>query len=237
MKKTLVVGDIHGCYDELMDLLSLAGIGIEDEIWALGDIIDRGPKNKDVLDFFYLNDNAFSIEGNHERKHTNHILNKSFISLSQKIVKEELGRKYEHRCCVFETFPLYQELKEAYLIHGYVEPGKCLEEQNEKVLLGTISGAKRIKEVCRDEQWYELARLDKPIIVGHQNYNADHSPLIFRDKVFGIDTDCCCGGKLTGILLPDFKIFQVDSKEGNYWEKISSGSRKKRLDKPGIPSV
>ncbi len=38
----LIVGDIHGCFDELQDLLQAAGLAPDDQIIALGDIVDRG---------------------------------------------------------------------------------------------------------------------------------------------------------------------------------------------------
>ncbi|TVS11508.1 MAG: hypothetical protein EA424_23705 [Planctomycetaceae bacterium] len=39
----LIIGDIHGCFDELQDLLQAAGLASDDQIIALGDIVDRGP--------------------------------------------------------------------------------------------------------------------------------------------------------------------------------------------------
>jgi len=41
--KRLIVGDIHGCYEEFASLLDKAGWSPGDEIIALGDIVDRGP--------------------------------------------------------------------------------------------------------------------------------------------------------------------------------------------------
>jgi serine/threonine protein phosphatase 1 len=34
--KTLVIGDIHGCYTELMELLAMSGLSEHDSIVALG---------------------------------------------------------------------------------------------------------------------------------------------------------------------------------------------------------
>ncbi len=48
----LVIGDIHGCHDELLALLDLAGLGAGDEIVAVGDLVGRGPATGDVLRFF-----------------------------------------------------------------------------------------------------------------------------------------------------------------------------------------
>ena len=41
---TYVVSDIHGCFDELMAALELAGFSENDHLFVLGDLIDRGPQ-------------------------------------------------------------------------------------------------------------------------------------------------------------------------------------------------
>lgn len=54
----LVFGDVHGAYDELVSLLSESGVIDENLNWtgedkhlvSLGDLIDRGPRSRDVLD-------------------------------------------------------------------------------------------------------------------------------------------------------------------------------------------
>ena len=44
------VGDVQGCYDELRQLLDLAGFSQdEDELWLTGDLVARGPKSLEVL--------------------------------------------------------------------------------------------------------------------------------------------------------------------------------------------
>ena len=50
--KRLIIGDIHGCYSELQDLIKKADLTSQDEIIALGDIVDRGPESPEVLSFF-----------------------------------------------------------------------------------------------------------------------------------------------------------------------------------------
>ena len=49
MSRTIVVGDIHGCYDELMDLLAKAELGEEDRVVSVGDLVTKGPKSREVL--------------------------------------------------------------------------------------------------------------------------------------------------------------------------------------------
>ena len=67
--KTLIVGDIHGCWDEFEALLDKAALGADDQIISIGDMVDRGPQSPRVLRFFRDTPNARSIMGNHERKH------------------------------------------------------------------------------------------------------------------------------------------------------------------------
>jgi hypothetical protein len=44
--RTIVVGDIHGCYDELEDLLAEVEFGKSDRLVSVGDLITKGPKNR-----------------------------------------------------------------------------------------------------------------------------------------------------------------------------------------------
>jgi len=58
MGRTIVVGDIHGCFDELTDLLELCGLQADDRVVAVGDLIVKGAKNREVLDLF-IDDQRF----------------------------------------------------------------------------------------------------------------------------------------------------------------------------------
>ncbi len=64
----LIIGDIHGCFDELQDLLQASGLAPDDQIIALGDIVDRGPDSPRVLEFFDSAHNAMSELGRPETK-------------------------------------------------------------------------------------------------------------------------------------------------------------------------
>jgi Icc-related predicted phosphoesterase len=50
--RTIVVGDIHGCYDELMELLDKVGFERSDRVVSVGDLITKGPKSREVLELF-----------------------------------------------------------------------------------------------------------------------------------------------------------------------------------------
>jgi len=215
--KRLLIGDIHSCYDELQALLDIAGLSSDDEIIALGDIVDLGPATPQVLEFFQTQPNARSIMGNHERKHLRSFRGETKAAQSQIISRAQLGESYPAWLKFIETFPRGLELDEVILVHGFWEPGKTLAEQKDKVIIGMMGGEK-IATRARDKKWYESYDGDKPLIVGHHDYLHNRQPLIYRDKVFCLDTSCCSGGALTAIILPDFRIVSVPSR-ANYWRQ------------------
>ena len=68
-RKIVFIGDIHGCYDTLMQYFK---DGLEDDVEYifLGDYIDRGNQNAEVMNWLYsIKDrpNVCLLEGNHER--------------------------------------------------------------------------------------------------------------------------------------------------------------------------
>lgn len=66
MKKRIAwFGDVHGALDSLLELYSMLCWESLDEIWHLGDLIDRGPDSEGVVSFC----REFGIKGiigNHE---------------------------------------------------------------------------------------------------------------------------------------------------------------------------
>lgn len=71
MKKRWVIPDIHGCAKTLKGLMeSMISPTKFDELYFLGDYIDRGPSSKEVIDYLMeLEDNEYNVrflKGNHE---------------------------------------------------------------------------------------------------------------------------------------------------------------------------
>src|ERR1039457_2707378 len=69
--RRFVIGDIHGCSATLRRLVEeIIVLNRNDELYLLGDLIDRGPDTKGLLDFiFELSGQGFavsSVRGNHE---------------------------------------------------------------------------------------------------------------------------------------------------------------------------
>lgn len=63
-----IVGDIQGCYDELVRLLETVHFEKgQDTLWLAGDLVARGPKSLETLRLIYeLGDSAKTVLGNHD---------------------------------------------------------------------------------------------------------------------------------------------------------------------------
>jgi hypothetical protein len=214
---TLVIGDIHGCWDELQALLDKVGPGKEDLILAVGDVVDRGQDSPRVLDFFRDTKNAETLRGNHEQRHADARSGQVKLGFSHQVARLQWGEKdYKRACRFMAELPLRRELPEARVVHAFWEPGRRPRRQRSEVLLGLPEGLTRLWKRY-ERPWYELYDGDKPIIVGHLDYLRNGEPFIYKDRVWALDTGCARGGALTGLLLPEFRIVRVKSKR-KYWK-------------------
>ena len=75
---TYVIGDIQGCYDPLMRLLEMCNFDDkEDQLWLVGDLVNRGPQSLEVLRFLKnLRSTPVITLGNHDL----HLLARIFTS-------------------------------------------------------------------------------------------------------------------------------------------------------------
>ncbi len=217
MKRKIIIGDIHGCYDELIELLEQIEAVEDDLIISVGDIVDRGPKTLQVFDYFQARKNVVVLMGNHERKHIF-----GPMSLAQKITRQALGKDYARIRVTMKLFPYYYEDNDIIVVHAALLPGVPLPEQKEEILCGTMGGMRQLKHLLNGEKWYETYDSHKPVVFGHKVMGKN--PFVYQDTIFGIDTGACHGGWLTAIVVPGFKIYSVKARE-NYWSRIKHEGR------------
>jgi hypothetical protein len=215
-RRTLVVGDIHGSYDELLALVELAGIGERDTIVAVGDLVDRGPKSREVVEFFGADPaRRRSVRGNHEAKHLRS-RGGPILSKAGRIVRQQVSAsQYAAMLDYFETLPLWLDLPEALIVHAGLTPGVALDQQDPKVVMG-VGSSYRLGFDGKSPWWFDQPEflIDKPVIFGHEK----HPEGVVRGQrgnVYGLDTGAALGGSLTGLLLPEFRLISVPVPD--YW--------------------
>jgi len=213
----LIIGDIHGCYYELQKLLDKAGLGEDDDIISVGDLCNRGPEPLEVFQFFRDTPNAQAVMGNHEWNHIRAVSGELPPRFATLLTRWMMGDQYEDFLRYIEILPLYLDLPDALILHGFFEPHVPLEKQEKRILLGVMSAEKYLQNTY-DKLWYTYYDAEKPIVVGHRDYSGEQQPLLYNN-VYGIDTRCVYGGSLTGILLPSFEIISVESRR-DHWSKL-----------------
>jgi hypothetical protein len=217
----LIVGDIHNCWREFRALLDRAGLGDEDSIIAVGDVYDRGPDPVALLDFFAVERRGRSVLGNHERRHYRGADGLCPLALSQRLTREMFGPRYGEALAYFRTLPLWVETPHALVVHAWFDPLLPLDAQPEARLAGVMS-----ERIVRDAEGIPLWVRDYPpdalpVVVGHVQY-----PRIrLAHNVWAIDTGCCDGGSLTGLLLPEERLIQVPAAQ-RYWAIARQAARR-----------
>ncbi|WP_127534055.1 metallophosphoesterase family protein [Paenibacillus kobensis] len=71
MRRTIVISDIHGCVDELNELLSrMKYDNRRDRLLLIGDYVDRGPKSCETVDrvMQLVGEGAVALRGNHDQR-------------------------------------------------------------------------------------------------------------------------------------------------------------------------
>jgi serine/threonine protein phosphatase 1 len=131
-RKRYVIGDIHGCVNTFKKLIQDSlHITKSDEIYLLGDYIDRGPDSKAVIDYVMLmQESGYSVHclmGNHEKllldsldspeNETIWAYNGSYQTLKSFGISScmELKPKYVN---FFRTLHYYFELDDFIIVHA-----------------------------------------------------------------------------------------------------------------------
>ena len=64
---TYIIGDVHGCFDQFIRLLKKINYDKQkDQIILTGDLVNRGPKSLDVLNYCLADKNITTVLGNHD---------------------------------------------------------------------------------------------------------------------------------------------------------------------------
>lgn len=207
MSRTVVVGDIHGCYDELLALVERAGLGESDRLISVGDLVTKGEKSREVLDLFSRDARLSAVIGNHDRallEYWKGERGEKDLKPAQKRCANELKEGCERYTAFLETLPGYIDLGSHVVVHAGLRPGVALEEQSLDDLTGLRTlGADR--ESRTGTPWYELYDDDKTALFGHWPAAAPRR----GPRAIGLDTGCVYGYKLTAYVIETGEFHSV----------------------------
>lgn len=204
MRRTLFIGDVHGCNDELGDLLAAAGFSGDDRLVLVGDLVAKGPDSAGVVERA-RELGALAVLGNHDA----HVLTPRPGSHHEQVAASlsPESRRW------LELLPLWLDLSElnALVVHGGVLPNIPLENQPRHVLLNLRSidaEGKGSMRVDGGVPWASRWPGPRHVIFGHDALRG----LQRHPHATGLDTGCVYGKQLTGLWLPEFKLVSVPAR-------------------------
>lgn len=207
--RTIVVGDIHGCYDELMELVEKVDLGKDDRVVSVGDLITKGPKSREVLELFMTDARFTTVIGNHDlalrRKWNGEEIE---LKAAQKETHKELRAEKDAYASFFNRLPFTIDLDTHLVVHAGLRPNVELHSQttDDMVLIRTLGPDRESDE---GTPWYHVYYGEKIVLFGHWP-----APEPRRGKqAIGLDTGCVYGYNLTAYIIETDEFVTVKAKK------------------------
>jgi serine/threonine protein phosphatase 1 len=133
-----VIGDVHGQFEGLMLLMQQINLKPDDQIFFLGDLIDRGAQSAHVVDWVIQNGHT-CLKGNHEQMCLEAFGSPNSSSIWQSWLINGGSRTLEsygeagmsnHHLDWMEKLPLYYDLGDYWLVHAGLDPSLEIYEQS-----------------------------------------------------------------------------------------------------------
>lgn len=216
--RTLVVGDVHGCLDELRALVERAGITDDDRVVFVGDLVAKGPDSAGVI-AWARERGAAAVLGNHDE----HILRARAGDPAAKLPHLEVANTLTNADIDWlAALPLWVRVdfprKPHVVVHGGMVPGVPVEKQTREHLLTmrsiTTDGrpSKRIEGV----PWGALWTGPEHAVFGHDAVRG----LQQHAQATGLDSGCVYGRELSAWIAEEDRIVQVPARRA--WSSYSA---------------
>ena len=214
MKKIAVIGDVHGCLDELKEMMDNHILPIIDElehVVFVGDYIDRGPDSKGVFDYVQIVPKVIMLKGNHEDMMAQEcvhgrpaywMMNGGYQTKDSYDYDENL---LFDDALTMNSLPIHFKFGRVVISHAGIDPHFSLEDQNSQTLIWG-----------RDYVRYDGDYKDNMFSVfGHTPLN----DILKKKNQLGIDTGCVFGNRLSAVVLDE---------DANWISEFSVESRQKK---------
>ncbi|MEC8063939.1 MAG: AAA family ATPase [Pseudomonadota bacterium] len=240
-----IIGDVHGCLDELNDLLSKLGYVINRQdgcehmhhpqrrkVIFVGDLVDRGPNSVGVINLVrqaVADGVAYAILGNHDEKLKKKLRGKKVkVRHGLETTLAELERVPESERQSILNFlvglPYYSIFAGGKLVVAHAgilekDIGEISDRIKRFCLYGDITGKTNEFGFPIRGNWAKTYQGEGLIVYGHTPVRQVH----WENNSVNIDTACVFGGALTALQYPEKKCVSVNA-HASYAEDIRSKS-------------
>lgn len=215
-----VIGDVHGCYYTLKQLVEKIKYKYPDiNIYCVGDLVDRGNNSFEVIEFVVAEKIQFTI-GNHDFMFYSNmrdpfsLMAKSWnyngAETTLASYKDKLNRMDEHLDLIINS-PLFFNLDDCFISHAGIS--KSLKD---KLPGNFLSNDEALKEILINDLYNQnsiiwargdLLNIGKLQVVGHT-----HRKEVFFDKdanAIYIDTTAYGNNKLTSVIVDQNRLIDT----------------------------
>jgi protein phosphatase len=228
-----IIGDVHGCYEELIELLTKLGYAErpggawghpERKAIFVGDLVDRGPKIPEVVRLVLESvkaGSALCVPGNHDMKFMRKIWGKDVQithglaeSLAQFSAYEEQYRGFSRVAAEFiNKLVSHYVLDEGNLVVAHAGmkeemQGRGSGTVREFALYGETTGETDEFGLPIRYNWAAEYRGKAIVVYGHTPVPEPE----WLNRTINIDTGCVFGGKLTALRYPEKELISVPAK-------------------------
>jgi predicted kinase len=222
--RTWVIGDVHGCFDELRQLLRTGGYRPADVLIFTGDLVNRGPKITETLEFVRDTPNVFVVKGNHDDRFARHLAGRNLeicngLGASSRAAESWTPEQREACLQWIESWPYLLRLpdlagKPFYVVHAGVNGATPMNSQTQyDCLFARYFGGKDPFDGSKGPLWYHTLTDDRRIAFGHIPHR-DTRPAPYG---LALDGGAVKGGVLRAFIRdpdqPEGRIIEVPSKK------------------------
>lgn len=232
--RKIMISDIHGCIDQLNQLLDEVKFDSRtDQLILLGDYVDRGPNSRAAVNKvieLVQQHRAIALRGNHDQRLVD-LIRKDSLAVRAKFLEhggsqtihsycdtegevteeqlekgiESIRSQYGHHIEFLSTLPLYFEDREHIYVHAGINPAYSdWKDQSEHDFM-------YIKEPFIRAKF----QLNRKIIFGHTKAIDIHGTpdIWFQDDKVGIDGGCAYGMQLNGLIFQEgmYSVVQINN--------------------------
>ena len=196
--RKLIIGDIHGEYDKLIEVLHKAEFNKYDLLYSVGDFCDRGDKNLEVLEYLMSLDNFRAVRGNHDAWLYNYL----FMGYPDRIWMDynggyktynqikDLSKEKKNEILVWLSklkYTIYEE--EFMIVHGGPYSEEIIKFLSSYEIDGRDPVCDHEGNVVWDRSYFSSAYLDSKLEPGCDLPNEEERYYLRNFKVGPINTD------------------------------------------------